>query len=231
MAAAHAMARRIEPEWLDALPALDARAIRARRDLRRVNALMGNARIVAPALASLPRGARLAEIGAGSGELMLALARSSPLREAHFHVTLVDRARCVEAATIAALRERGFEAQAACADVFDWLARAPACDAIVANLFLHHFEPAALARMLALVSSRTALFVACEPRRSRTALAGASLLGFVGCNDVTRHDAVVSVHAGFRGAEIAALWPREGGWTLEERACGPFSHRFVARRP
>src|SRR5690348_15005376 len=193
MAAAQAMARRIEPEWLDALPARDARALRARRDLRRVNALMGNARIVAPALAALPRGARIAEIGAGGGDLMLALARSRALRDAAFRVTLVDRAACVEARTLAALRGCGFEAQALCADVFAWLAGAAPCEAIVANLFLHHFEPDALSRMLSLAASRTPLFIACEPRRSWTGLAGASLLGLLGCNDVTRHDAAVSV--------------------------------------
>src|SRR5690242_11473898 len=229
MAAAQAMARRVEPEWLDTLPVRDARAIRARRDLRRVNALMGNARIVAPALASLPRGARIAEIGAGGGELMLALARTRLLRGAAFRVTLVDRAPCVEARTLAALHACGFETQAARADVFDWLADAPPCDAIVANLFLHHFEPEALRRMLALAARRATLFVACEPRRSWGALAGARLLGLAGCNDVTRHDAVVSVRAGFRDGEIGALWPDGAEWTIEEGARGPFSHRFVAR--
>src|SRR6185312_2676586 len=100
-------------------------------------------------------------------------------------------------------------------------------DAMAANLFLHHFEAPALAHMLALAASRTRLFVGCEPRRSRFALAGASLLGIVGCNDVTRHDAVVSVRAGFRGGEIGSLWPADG-WRVEEGAWGLFSHRFVA---
>ena len=45
-----AMARRLEAEWLDVLPASDPRAARSRRDLVRVNALMGNARIVANAV-------------------------------------------------------------------------------------------------------------------------------------------------------------------------------------
>ena len=63
-------------------------------------------------------------------------------------------------------------------------------------------------------------------------LAGSHLLGLIGCNDVTRHDAVVSVHAGFRDAEIsrgmAARLERLG--TLHETAAGAFSHLFVARR-
>ena len=39
--------RILEPEWLDTLPEDDARAQRSRRDLVRVNALMGNVGIVA----------------------------------------------------------------------------------------------------------------------------------------------------------------------------------------
>ena len=116
-------------------------------------------------------------------------------------------------------------------DVFEWLGDESTgrFDAIVANLFLHHFDDAALARLLRLAAARTERFVACEPRRSGLALAGSRLVGLVGCNDVTRHDAVVSVRAGFSGGEIAALWPREG-WLVEESARGLFSHLFAARR-
>ena len=46
------MTRRVEPELLDELPASDPRAVRSRQDLRRVNAWMGNARIMARALRS-----------------------------------------------------------------------------------------------------------------------------------------------------------------------------------
>jgi hypothetical protein len=48
--------RRVEPEWLDQLPTDDPRAIRARHDLRRVNAWMRNARSMASAL--MKHGAR-----------------------------------------------------------------------------------------------------------------------------------------------------------------------------
>jgi hypothetical protein len=227
--------RRVEPEWLDALPALDPRALRSRRDLSRVNALMGNAHRVARELARHlgPGPHALAELGAGDGAFALALANTRGLRGRSAELALVDRQPCAGPFYIAALRERGWHAAAVQADVFAWLA-APGAgrrDAIVANLFLHHFEAAALSRMLALVARRTRLFVACEPHRCAFALAGASLLGAVGCNDVTRHDAVVSVRAGFAGREIGALWPQDGRWHIEEGARGPFSHVFVARRP
>jgi hypothetical protein len=226
-------ARRVEPEWLDALPARDPRAVRSRRDLARVNVLMGNAGIVAGALAGKLRyGARVAEIGAGSGELLCAVARSRALRGLGLELVLVDRQPCVGASTWDELTALGMRTHVVGADAVAWLAHpeASACDAIVANLFLHHFETPALARLLAYAAQRAPLFVACEPRRSALALAGASALGLIGCNDVTRHDAVVSVRAGFRDGELAALWPAGPEWKVEEGVRGPFTHRFVARR-
>ena len=38
---------------------------------------------------------------------------------------------------------------------------------------------------------------------------------------MTRHDAVVSVRAGFRDGELSALWPHEPGWKLDEGAARP----------
>jgi hypothetical protein len=228
-----ANARRVEPEWLDELPADDPRALRSRRDLMRVNRLMANAGIVAGELKSMFPGAmrRVAEIGAGDGEFALSLVQHlSPAPGASF--TLLDRQGIVKSQVRGRFEDLGWKAELAVADVFAWLEdpATPAFDAIVANLFLHHFEPASLARMLRLIALKTNRFVACEPRRSDAALLGSRLLGFVGCNDVTRHDAVVSVRAGFRDAELSALWP-EGKWTLRERARGLFSHCFAAVRP
>jgi 23S rRNA U2552 (ribose-2'-O)-methylase RlmE/FtsJ len=197
--------RFLEPEWLDDLPPEDPRAVRSRADLRRVNALMGNARLIAR---ELGQARRIADLGGGDGSLMRAVARKLG-RE--LEVTNVDRVAGLE--------------------VFDFLA-APGkpLDAIVANLFLHHLTDHDLRRLLALAAQRAPLLVACEPRRSALALAGARLMWFIGANDVTRHDAVLSVRAGFTGREISGAWPIVDGWTLTERAAPPFSHLFVARR-
>lgn len=229
-----AIERVVEPEWLDELPADDPRARRSRRDLERVNALMANAGIVAAQLkAALPEGfGRVAEIGAGDGGFALRLANASARPPAGATFTLLDRQAIVAPATREALHGRGWAAQAIQADVFEWLRdpATPPFDAIVANLFLHHFAPGPLREMLVLISRKTRCFVACEPHRSAFALLGSRLLGLVGCNDVTRHDAVVSVRAGFRERELTSLWPGDG-WSLEEGARGLFSHCFVARRP
>jgi hypothetical protein len=225
-----ALPRRIEPEWLDSLAPHDARARRARRELRLVNALMGNARFVAEALAPLARaGIRIADLGAGDGRFMLRVAQRV---RAPLEVALVDRHDAVDPATLLGFRERRWQARAVAADALAWLERAPAHEVIVANLFLHHLEPAPLARLLSLAAERCTLFVACEPRRSRAALAASHALGLIGCAAVSRHDAVASVHAGFAGREVSRAWAAasQAGWRLSEGPRGLFSHVFVARR-
>ena len=202
----------LEPEWLDVLPPHDPRARRARADLRRVNLFMGNARRVARGIEGATT---IADLGAGDGAFMRRVAPPGA------QVVLVDRAGIAV----------DWDAVVVSAEAHDFLARpGPRFDAIVANLFLHHLDEPALRRLLALAARRTGLFVACEPHRSRLALHACRLLGLIGCNDVTRHDAAASVRAGFAGRELSALWPDEAGWQLDERPAAPFSHLFVARR-
>ena len=238
-------ARVVTPEILDALPPEDPRAVRSRRDLVLVNALMGNARGIAAALKENVPGTfsgvdenvpgtfsggpfRIAELGGGSGHLLAAVARRMPA--GRVDALVVDLHPCVRAETRERVKARGWALKTLQADVFEWLAASDApCDAIVANLFLHHFEDAALRRLLRLAAARTRFFVACEPLRSSFAEFGARLLPLLGCNDVTRHDSVVSVRAGFRDHELSALWPSDG-WALKEDSHGLFTHRFVAWR-
>src|SRR5205823_4538574 len=72
------MTRLIIPEWLDDLPAADPGAIRSRRDLQRLNFLMGHVRVLARLLkkTGMMRSIRtLVELGAGDGAFLLQLAR------------------------------------------------------------------------------------------------------------------------------------------------------------
>jgi SAM-dependent methyltransferase len=221
--------RVLEAEWLDELPPGDLRAVRSRADLRRVNAVMGNARQIALLLRqglSSAEALKIADLGAGDGTLALAVARR--LRRPRVRLTLVDRAPVVHGVTLHRLAGLGWHTSIAAADVFDFLAapREP-FDAVFVNLFLHHFDDARLERLLAALAVRTRFFVACEPRRSRLALAGSRLLWALGCNDVTRHDALASVRAGFTDRQITSLWPDRGNWLIRENAW-LFSHLFTA---
>jgi len=229
------MKRVVEPELLDALPPGDPRAVRSRNDLRRVNRLMGNQSVLGRALDGIVHGStsvRLLELGAGDGTLLLRLARSRAKRWPKVKLGLLDLQPVVRAETLTGYREHGWDAQIVGADVFDWLAQSEPGQApiIVANLFMHHFDGTRLQTLLNGIASRARAFVCCEPRRSRLALAGSRMLGLVGCNDVTRHDAVVSVRAGFNGSELSARWPDPDRWTLQESLAAPFGHRFVAVR-
>lgn len=221
------MLRNVERELLDELPAGDTRAVHARRDLQKINILMGNARIVSRLL----QGARsIIELGAGDGTLLLQVASRLGPAPAPIRATLVDRHPSLSGHSRAAFEALGWQVEMIAADVVEWLERrdAVAADAVIANLFLHHFERRELASLLGHASQQTRRFVACEPRRSHTALAGAVLLGLIGCNSVTRHDAKVSVRAGFRDRELSALWPGGKGWRLTEGRIGPFTHAFAA---
>ena len=228
------MKRRVEPEWLDELPAEDPRAVGSRRDLTRINRIMGNAGILSRLILGAASGRpprRVVELGAGDGRFLLELARRLAPRWPGVSVGLLDRREAVRPETRAAFAALGWTVEVITADVFDWLGQSESqSDIFVTNLFLHHFLPGLLAQLLALAARRTKLLAACEPRRSTVALAASSLLGCIGCNDVTRHDAVVSVRAGFAGTELSGLWPAGLDWRLRERGARLFSHAFVAAR-
>src|SRR5690349_20023921 len=97
------MERCIGKEWLDELPAAEPQAIRSRQDLRRLNACMGHARIVARVLReSFARhlSLRLVELGAGDGDFLLRVARRLADTWWNVDATLIDRQYLVGAATL-----------------------------------------------------------------------------------------------------------------------------------
>lgn len=228
------LTRRVEAETLDHLREDDPRAIRSRRDLRRINRIMGNLPIVDSLLnASLLRTPlQIAELGAGDGSLLLRLARSRARIWPGVALTLVDRQDLLSAQTRSAFADLGWTVHTDVMDVFAWLEREdhPRYDAVVANLFVHHFEGDALSKLFRGIAQITECFVACEPRRARVALLGSHLVGAIGANAVTRRDAVLSVRAGFRDRELSACWPNDGGWHTSERSARLFSHTFAAAR-
>ncbi|GLS33821.1 Methyltransferase domain-containing protein [Mesorhizobium albiziae] len=225
--------RRVEPEILDGLLRDDPRAVASRRDLRRINMLMFQAGIMTRLLhrhvMQPPR--RILEIGAGDGAFMLVLARKLARRWPAVELTLLDRANLINGARLAEFTRLGWRTEVATADVFEWIARHGhrQFDLITANLFLHHFDDATLAKLFAGLHVLAPVLVATEPRRCAAALTLSKLLWAVGGNDVTLHDAPASVRAGFAGAELSALWLRERADVVEEYNVGPFTHVFVAR--
>ena len=226
--------RRVAPEELDSLSADDPAARRSRSDLRRLHVVMGTLSIMTRALGTEFNASpvRILELGAGDGSLALRFARRHAPALPNVTLTLLDRQPAVEEVTLRALRKAGWSPYVATADVFDWLDQTAgeSWDIIVANLFVHHFQGNDLFRLMNAVAKSTALFFCCEPRRSRFSLFGSHLVGLIGAGPVTRKDAVLSVHAGFRAQELSAHWPDHGGWSLREYSAGPFSHCLLARK-
>ncbi|MBL6765121.1 MAG: hypothetical protein ISQ14_09195 [Verrucomicrobiae bacterium] len=229
------MERSLQTELLDELPADDPRAVGSRRDLRRINALMGNARHMARAVSAVtPQAAprRIVDLGAGDGDFVLRWVHRIPSLAPGTEVLLVDRQDAADARVLTALNDRGFRTHQVSADGLAWLRSQPAQAGtwVLANLFLHHFPPERLRELLQAIAAKAELFCACEPRRGWWPLAASRMLRLIGANAVTRHDAVVSVRAGFQDGELSALWPADSGWRLQEQRAGLFSHLFLAQR-
>jgi SAM-dependent methyltransferase len=219
--------RSLEPELLDLLAPDDPRARASRRDLARINFIMRQQTIMARLLRQHPRPQRLADLGSGDGRFLLGVARRMAPHWPQVTALIVDRQDIVSAQTRAGFAALGWQCESVTGDIF---AQMPYLDAevITANLFLHHLDDMALQRLMMLAAHQTRGFVACEPRRSPAALLASRMVFALACNDVTRHDAVVSVRAGFAGHELSRLWTHEG-WCLRERLALPFTHAFSAR--
>jgi hypothetical protein len=177
--------------------------------------------------------ARIIELGAGDGSLLLRFARAVPPQPFKTRLVLLDRQQLVSAETIDQFRSVGWDAEVECNDALRW-ARASqrdTYDLCIATLFLHHFRDPELASLLDGVATRSGAFIAIEPHRGTLAKLGSRFIGMLGVNAVTREDAVKSVSAGFTGADITAVWPQhaDSWWTRELRAW-PFSHCFIAAR-
>jgi Methyltransferase domain len=224
--------RRLETELLDVLPADDPAAVRSRGDLRRLNQVMLHPAIMARRMlrhsVDVPR--RIIELGAGDGSLMLRLSRRLARHWSGVAIILVDRQDVVSHETRQAISSLGWHEDPVTQDVFEYLAIAEPADIIIANLFLHHFQPTQLTDIFTQCAKLAPLLIALEPRRATLSLLGSRLVGLLGCNHVSRHDAVASVRAGFRDGELSALWPNRQGWNFDEEGVGLWTHCFVARK-
>ena len=229
------MKRIVETEWLDTLPPDDPRAAGSRCDLRRLNTWMRNHAIMANALQTAVNGhtpRQIIEFGSGDGDFLLRVAQrlSSSGTWSQVNVTLLDHQKVVTPQTLAAFAPLGWRAEAVVADIFDWVQTPAPAEIVIVNEVLHHFDDARLAGLFRVISNRARLFIAIEPRRAPWPLFCSRLLWAINCNSVTRHDATVSVRAGFVREELSALWPDKKNWQLTEQRASWFSHLFIARQ-
>lgn len=227
--------RIVLPEVLDRLAPDDPRALQIRRDLQFFNGVLPNARVMARILDQHFPGKPpdvLLDLGAGDGTFMLRLAQRLAPRWRGVTLMLLDQQDSVEPQTREAFARLGWQVEIVTSDVFAFLRQRndPRSTAVIANLFLHHFDDAPLQQLLAHIAASASVFVACEPRRVKVALRICNLLWMLGCDDLTCHDTAASHLAGFRPGNLTQLWPEGGRWDLKEHTAALFTHCFVARR-
>lgn len=193
--------RQCAPELLDALAADAPEARASRRELRRLNSLMGTPPWFERALrAAAPRQLRALEIGAGDGALAQ---RLSPLAR----LDGLDRVP----------RPTAFPAghgwhQVDAREFRHW----QDYPVVIGNLVWHHFADGDLHRIGAALAPHAQLFLASEPHRSAWARwLFRTTARVLRLSLVTRHDGAVSIAAGFRGDEL----PRRLGLTNRHWHC------------
>jgi len=210
--------REVLPEILDHLPADDSEALRSRRDLKRINALMGNESWICRTIRHFPEAAArgIVELGAGEGLLAARMAGVFPASP----ITAYDLAPPPPSLPPSVQWRMG-----------DLFASPPPKDGgiLVANLFLHHFEKEAL-RDLGAWCAGFDVIIYNEPDRAVFPhFLGSLMHPFI--NRVTRHDMHVSICAGFTLGELPPLLGLQAPhWQIRETSTWRGSRRGVAWR-
>jgi hypothetical protein len=186
------MHRILQPELLDSLPHDHPDALHNRRDLRLTNQAIGTHRWLERNVPLLLRpGERALEIGAGTGELGVRLARRG--------VRLSGLDLWPRPANWPADGSWHQEDLLRFAGYGDYAM-------IIGNLILHQFSGADLASLGDKLRRAARVIVVCEPHRRRSSqVLYRTFAPLFGANHVSLHDAHVSIAAGFRGAELPAM--------------------------
>lgn len=215
------MPRIVQPEILDQLPHCNVDAIASRRDLVKINHLMGNYRWIRSQLngeRTNPEN-RYLELGAGDGALAQRLIPMLP-SDSYTALDLApEPASWPETA-------RWIRRDLLHFDAFDDF------NHLIANLFLHHFEAEALRQLgERIAASPIRAIIASEPCRRAVHKHQLRAGKWIGFNYVTLNDGCVSVDAGFRGDELPELLQlphSKWNWTIHETFMG--AYRMCARR-
>lgn len=213
--------RVVVPEILDGLPQDHPDAIASRRDLRRVNMVMGNPRWIARQVRANADIARrgITEIGAGDGFLAMRLAKSFP----EASVTAIDLAPTPTGPLPSNMEWRQ-------SDILDSKVAHSSGGLFIACLVLHHFQSSEITEIgRHFIAGFDALVIAEPDRRPLAHQLGRLAWPFI--NRVTRHDMHVSIDAGFAKHELPELlnldWET---WQIQESCTLTGARRLFCRK-
>lgn len=194
-------------------------ALRNRREIRLINAVMGNYRwLEGQAARWLGPGERAIELGAGAGDLARRLRRAG----VGFELDGLDL--CPPPADWPESR-RWWREDLSRFDGYSGY------DAVFANLILHQFEDEQLAAIGRRIRESVRFVFAAEPARRTRFLAVWRVIGALGLGRVSRHDGAASIRAGFAGDELPRLLGfSPDAWTWECRVGGRGQYFMAARR-
>ena len=221
--------RRDDPEWMDGAGNSEDDLARVLEDLGRVNRfLQGNRISLAAVRRYVHRGGhrgvlRVLDVGAGRGDLGMALVREARREGRAIEVVALDRDPVIAGLAVRACAAYP-EIRVVEGDALDPPFADRSFDLVVANLFLHHFDlDAAVDVVSRLRRLATQAVLINDLRRHRLPHALFSAAGWI----LVRHprafdDGKLSVLRGFTPAELDRVAERAGIRGARARAVFPF---------
>lgn len=229
------MERVIKPEILDTLKPDDPAALHNRRDLRLFNLAMGNYRWMARSIRhTVHPGEPILEIGAGMGDLGFHLLSKGVAKDQmpDNHDALPALPACSYAGLDLWPRPtawpRNWDWYQADLTSFADYHRYPV---LIGNFILHQFEDAVIRDLFARIVPDLRVILFCETVRRPLHLYQLPIGNVFGMNDVSRHDARVSIEGGFYRNELPELMqldPTE--WTINVKMTLLGAYRLQAIR-
>ena len=212
--------RLVQAEILDTIDEEDPGAQSSRKDLRRLNTLMGSYSWFARLIRALDSRPGILELGPGCGELGRILHRKGICPAGHYRG--VDLCQRPDAWPQSWQWSR---------EDIKHVSLDPSEKLIIGNLVLHHFTDKELNEIGRHLQTYATTMIFNEPARYRFHQKQLKFLRIAGLHPITRHDGHVSIHAGFREEELPhalKLDPSQWNWVCNETLRG--CYRMVAYR-